>query len=89
MNDQESPHITLRKPGERPLLEIWHIGYGPNISYGICVAEPPRTWGSDQEFEPSQQPLVGCYSPTGLTPQHNHPNKRAATWMSFLRLASS
>ena len=47
MNHQDNPLFTLRKPGERPLLEIWHIGYGPNISYGICVAEPPRAWESD------------------------------------------
>jgi hypothetical protein len=26
--------FTLRKPDERALLEIWHIGYGPNVSYG-------------------------------------------------------
>jgi len=47
MNHQDNPLFTLRKPGERPLLEIWHIGYGPNISYGICVAETPRAWESD------------------------------------------
>src|SRR5215469_8591397 len=66
MNHQDNPLFTLRKPGERPLLEIWHIGYGPNISYGICVAEPPRAWESDQGFEPSQQPLVvRCGYPPG------------------------
>ena len=32
--------FTLRKPDERALLEIWHIGYGPNVSYGLCVTHP-------------------------------------------------
>jgi hypothetical protein len=52
--------------GERALLEIWHIGYGPNISSGICVAEPPRAWGTDNELEPGQQALVvRCGYPPG------------------------
>ena len=48
------------------MLEIWHIGYGPNISYGICVAEAPRVWGTDNELGPGQQPLVvRCGYPPG------------------------
>ena len=31
--------FTLRKPNECSLLEIWHIGFGPNITYGLCVAD--------------------------------------------------
>jgi hypothetical protein len=26
--------FTVRKPDEYPLLEIWHLGLGPNISDG-------------------------------------------------------
>jgi hypothetical protein len=52
MNSDDYPNshyagFTLRKPDERPLLEIWHIGYGPNISYGTCVAEAPRASGTN------------------------------------------
>jgi len=45
MNDQDDyPHarnqpFTLRKSGERALLEFWHIVCGPNI-YGLRVADP-------------------------------------------------
>jgi len=34
--------FTLHKPDERALLEIWHIGYGPHITCGLCVADPKR-----------------------------------------------
>jgi hypothetical protein len=37
-----APLFTLRKANERALLEIWHIGFGSNISYGMCVADPNR-----------------------------------------------
>ena len=36
--------FTLRKPNESALLEIWHIGYGPNITYGLCVADSNPFW---------------------------------------------
>jgi hypothetical protein len=32
--------FTRRKPDERALLEIWHISYGPNVSYLLCVTDP-------------------------------------------------
>jgi hypothetical protein len=44
--------FTLRKPNERALLEIWHIGYGPNVSYGLCVTDPNLYWSDPAERRP-------------------------------------
>jgi hypothetical protein len=57
MNNHGNPLFTLRKPDERALLEIWHIGYGPNITYGLCVADPNLYW-TDLA---SRQPLIVRY----------------------------
>jgi hypothetical protein len=62
MNDQDNPPFTLRKPGERPLLEIWHIGYGPNVSYGLCVTDPNLYWTDPAERQPL---IVRCGFPPG------------------------
>jgi hypothetical protein len=64
MNDQDDyPHarnqpFTLRKSGERALLEFWHIGYGPDISYGLCVADPnlDRLGGAIQQVQQLTSP---------------------------------
>jgi hypothetical protein len=34
--------FTLRKPNERALLKIWHIGFGPKhfLWHCMCVADP-------------------------------------------------
>jgi len=66
MNDQDDyPHarnqpFTLRKSGERALLEFWHIGYGPDISYGLCVADPnlDRLWGRYSASAAACQPTL-------------------------------
>jgi hypothetical protein len=49
--------FTLRRPHERALLEIWHIGYGPNVSYGLCVTDPNLYWTDPAE----RQPLIVRY----------------------------
>ena len=49
--------FTLRKPDEYALLEIWHIGYGPNVSYGLCVTDPNLFWSDPAE----RQPLIVRY----------------------------
>jgi hypothetical protein len=66
MNDQDeypqarNPPFTLRKTREHALLEFWHIGCGPNITYGFCVAEPNLDWlgGAIQQL---QQPTGSPY----------------------------
>jgi hypothetical protein len=50
--------FTVRKPNEYPLLEIWHLGLGPNISYGYCVAARPRVLGTDDVDGPGRPPLL-------------------------------
>ena len=57
MNNHGNPLFTLRKPDERALLEIWHIGYGPNITYGLCVADPNLYWTDLAD----RQPLIVRY----------------------------
>ena len=60
--NSDAPPFTLRKPDERSLLEIWHIGYELNISYGICVIDPSLYWSNPAD----QQPLVvRCGYPPG------------------------
>ena len=49
--------FTLRKPNECALLEIWHIGYGPNITYGLCVADSNPFWTDPAD----RQPLIVRY----------------------------
>src|SRR5215468_10425769 len=49
--------FTQPKPDESPLLEIWHIGFGPNVSYGLCVADPNPMWSDPAE----PQPLIVRY----------------------------
>jgi len=71
MNNHGNPLFTLRKPDERALLEIWHIGYGPNITYGLCVADPnlyrsgrPAAFASNIEAIPRISPTPSrpeCY----------------------------
>jgi hypothetical protein len=62
MNNRGNPLFTLGKPDERALLEIWHIGSGPNITYGICVIDPNLYWSTPAD----QQPLiVRCGYPPG------------------------
>jgi hypothetical protein len=45
--------FTLHKPDERPLLEILHIGFGPNISYGMCAADPNPYWSDPADQQSS------------------------------------
>jgi hypothetical protein len=44
--------FTLRKPDERHLLNIWPIGFAPNISYGMCVADPNPYWSDPADQQP-------------------------------------
>jgi hypothetical protein len=37
-----SDKFTIHKPDEYPLLEIWYRGFGPNDSFAVLVASPPR-----------------------------------------------
>jgi hypothetical protein len=57
MNNHGNPLFTLCKPNEGALLEIWHIGYGPNITYGLCVADPNLYWTTQAD----RQPLIVRY----------------------------
>ena len=57
MNNHGNPLFTLHKPDERPLLEIWHIGFGPNITYGLCVADSNPFWTDPAD----RQPLIVRY----------------------------
>jgi hypothetical protein len=50
--------FTVRRPDEYPLLEIWHLGLGPNISGGYCVAPRPRAWWNDNSEAAEEQPLL-------------------------------
>jgi len=57
MNNHGNPLFTLRKPDERALLEICHIGYGPNVTYGLCVGDPNLYWTDLAD----RQPLIIRY----------------------------
>jgi len=57
MNNHGNPLFTLCKANEGALLEIWHIGYGPNITYGLCVVDPNLYWTDLAE----RQPLIVRY----------------------------
>jgi hypothetical protein len=52
--------FTVRKPNEYPLLEIWHLGLGPNFSDGYCVVPRPRTQEALDGYA-GQPPLLVCY----------------------------
>jgi hypothetical protein len=78
--------FTMRKPDEYPLLEIWHLGLGPNVSYGALVAAHPRAPGTELGNADKQQPLLVRYgfpASYGLESSDPHTSEGSITSAAF------
>jgi hypothetical protein len=70
--------FTVRKPDEYPLLEIWHLGLGPNVSDDYCVVPRSKAQLTDDARRPndSQMGQKGFDSDSGPSRQQGQTSSR-------------